>query len=374
MAGFDASGSYDLAKLENKYSGFISPTFRIEIGGYEVESSEIPISSLEVEQTTENRSGSCHFSIEAIYDYESGTWMHGFLSKLDIGMQVAVYAGYAAGQTRIFLGFVDRYWLDFSPSNAPCIRISAMDALGMLMSNREKLDFGKRTTKEVVSELVKLCTQEGVAEKCDVGDVPDFESQFIKQSTCSSYEFLCQVAEMCFMNFCVLNGTLLFKNLLENTKPMMELTLSVGLRRFTKSVGFGRSIVGSVTVISNGGPDKKELREIADTPSALAGSGKTAAEKWATLGGSNKDVYLNALRTPAECKAVAQSILDGLNMGFVQAEGECIGLPELTAGRYITISGMDDSVNGDYFVTRAIHSFDAGGYTTRFEMKGARSK
>lgn len=375
MRGYDKSSSYTFKGLEETYGDFLSPTFKISIGGFQLDSSKFPISHLQVQISVENQAGTCSFTLQALYDYETSTWADGFLDKVDVGKVVCVEAGYADSQKRIFLGYVDKYRIDYSSQGAPQIHIMAMDALGILMGNREKLDFGNRTTTDVVIQLVSDCPYVGIIDASTVEQLPCFEGQFVKEPANSSYDLLCHIAGMCFMNFCIINGELLFSNLMKNTTTLLELTLGVSLIEFSKSIAFSQQTVGSVTVISNGTADKKEIRSKADSPSKYGDKdGKTGAEKWSALGGTNKDFRMNFLKSVDECKIVAQSILDGMSLGFVQGNGRCIGIPELIPGRYIKLSGLDRETNGNYFVTSVTHTFSSDGYFTEFEVKGFRSK
>ncbi|MBQ3076573.1 MAG: phage late control D family protein [Clostridia bacterium] len=375
MAGYDKSGSYDFKALEKKYGNFLSPTFKIRVGSFRLDSSKIPVSHLQIQLSTENRAGMCSFTVEAMYNYETGVWAEGFLDKVDVGMKVTVEIGYAESQRQIFLGYVDKYRIDYSSQGAPQLHISAMDGLGVLMSNREKIDFGKRKTTDVVKQLVSDCTRAGIITGSSVDALPSFEGQFVKEKASSSYDFLCRIAEMCFMNFCIINGELLFSNLMKNTATLLSLTMGVSLIEFSKTIAFSQQTVGSVTVISNGTVNKEEVRSKADSPSRYGdSSGKTGAEKWKALGGANKDVVMNFLKSADECKIVAQNILDSMCLGFVQGSGRCIGIPELIPGRYIKLAGLDKETNGSYFVTAVTHTFSGDGYFTEFEVKGFRSK
>lgn len=375
MGGYDKSGSYKFKDLEKKYGGFLSPTFKIRVGSFQLDSAKIPISHLQVQLSTENRAGMCSFTVEAMYNYETGVWSNGFLDRVDVGELVTVEIGYAESQQRVFLGYVDKYRIDYTSQGAPQLHISAMDGLGLLMSNREKVDFGKRKTTDVVRELVIACRHVGLIDACTIDRLPTFEGQFVKEKACSSYDFLCRIAEMCFVSFCIINGDLLFSNLMKNTATLIELTMGVNLIEFSKTIGFSQQTVGSVTVISNGTVDKEEVRSKADTPSRYGdNSGQTGAEKWKALGGTNKDLVMNFLKSADECKTVAQNILDSMSLGFVQGSGRCIGIPEITPGRYIKLAGLDRETNGSYFITSVTHTFSGDGFFTEFEVKGFRCR
>ena len=77
--------------------------------------------------------------------------------------------------------------------------------------------------------------------------------------------------------------------------------------------------------------------------------------------------------TAAGLKRVAQAIFNERSMEFVSGRGSCIGLPELVPGRYLKIDGMDKHTNGLYFISRVVHRYSEQGFTTDFELKGART-
>ena len=84
--------------------------------------------------------------------------------------------------------------------------------------------------------------------------------------------------------------------------------------------------------------------------------------------------YSEYARTQEECELIAQNRLNSIAMGLVSGEGACIGIPELIPGRYIEIDGLDSRTNGGYFISRVKHRFDSEGYSTTFEVKGAKTK
>ncbi len=52
----------------------------------------------------------------------------------------------------------------------------------------------------------------------------------------------------------------------------------------------------------------------------------------------------------------------------IRCLAECIGLPEIKSGVSVTLDSLGKRLNGDYFVERAVHSFDGVfGFRTKFE-------
>ena len=66
----------------------------------------------------------------------------------------------------------------------------------------------------------------------------------------------------------------------------------------------------------------------------------------------------------AEAKSIMQEILEGMYEG----SGNCIGIPTLLAGRYISIQGVGKRFSGTYRLRKVTHTIDDSGYRTHFEV------
>ena len=66
----------------------------------------------------------------------------------------------------------------------------------------------------------------------------------------------------------------------------------------------------------------------------------------------------------AEAKSIMQEILEGMYEG----SGNCIGIPTLRAGQYISIQGVGKRFSGTYRIRKVTHTIDDSGYRTSFEV------
>jgi phage protein D/phage baseplate assembly protein gpV len=78
-----------------------------------------------------------------------------------------------------------------------------------------------------------------------------------------------------------------------------------------------------------------------------------------------------AIRQQAVADQLAQALMDRTAGRFVEAEGLAIGTPALVAGISVKLSGLGSRFSGTYFVTGAVHTYNAAeGYTTHFQVSG----
>ncbi|XME02547.1 phage late control D family protein [Lachnospiraceae bacterium C1.1] len=372
MGGFDKSGKYDVSSLVKKYESYAAPAAEIKVGSFKIDGMKIPIVYIKIQQSVRNRAGTAEFAINGLYDYEKREWSEGLLKKIDVGMKVTISLGYVKSKKEVFFGYVDSYTVSYRANRQPMIVVTALDGMGLLMSGGTRKDFGKKKTGEIVKELLGECQSAGLVNKVTIDKLPEFKTQLMKETNCSSYDFLSQIAEMSFVNFCVIDGELLFSNLMKNSSPLMELTLGKELLEYSRTVALNKNMVGSVTVISNGTPDKTEVRGKADKPGSFGESGKTGAEKLKGLSKTSRHIRMNFLQSEKECKDMAQNILNYMNMGFSGGECRCIGLPEIIPGRFIKLKGIDSKSDGSYFISEVTQILSEDGYNTEFELSGLR--
>jgi phage protein D/phage baseplate assembly protein gpV len=71
---------------------------------------------------------------------------------------------------------------------------------------------------------------------------------------------------------------------------------------------------------------------------------------------------------PLEAAELARSLLADLLEGMYEGTGSCIGLPALSAGQYLTISGVGRRFSGTYRVRKVTHRIDSNGFSTDFSI------
>jgi phage protein D/phage baseplate assembly protein gpV len=91
------------------------------------------------------------------------------------------------------------------------------------------------------------------------------------------------------------------------------------------------------------------------------------------FGGSRREIIDDhPVYTQKEAEIFAQSILNDRCHAFFEAEGTCLGNPQVRAGDGVNIKGVGSRFSSAYRVTRAIHRYNISGYITEFEISGQR--
>ena len=365
------TGSYQFKSLEEKYGGFRAPAFEISLGGTKLDSSKFHFSSITVDIDAGQQAGGCSFTVEAQYDYEGTKWQNSLLDLVQVGESIEIKARYVEKKA-VFFGFVDDFTINYTAQAAPNITVNGIDAKGFLMNARDRKYMSEKSTSVVVKEILNDCVSKGYAKKVKVGTIQrDFSAELIQEDI-DDYHFLLMLAQIYNFTFMVVNGEIIFDNLMKQTKSILELTMGVSLLTFSKTVSL-RDQVGKVVVY---GIDPKTMKPISGEAddTSVSGDGKEAGD-FARGFNSIVEKEINFfVQTPEECKELAQARFDQRAFSFVTGVGRCIGIPELIPGRYITLKGFDKSAAAEYFISKVTHEFNEDGYYTTFTVKGAKSK
>ncbi|MCJ1676503.1 phage baseplate assembly protein V [Streptomyces sp. APSN-46.1] len=94
--------------------------------------------------------------------------------------------------------------------------------------------------------------------------------------------------------------------------------------------------------------------------------GSSAADLLLTM--ARKGIRRHALENPLDAKILAESLLAELLEGMYEGTGSCVGIPGLTAGKYIEIRGVGKRFSGTYRLRKVTHRIDDGGFMTDFSI------
>jgi phage protein D len=136
---------------------------------------------------------------------------------------------------------------------------------------------------------------------------------------------------------------------------------------------------GQVSQSEVHGWDMKQKKAVVGSRKSPEGTPVVASEKHggkladSAFGSAPGLFHSQAVNNQAEAENLAQARLNENCQNFFQAEGICLGNPEIRAGKLVEIKGVGKRFSGKYMVTRAVHRYDFCGYTTEFDISGHRA-
>jgi phage protein D len=187
--------------------------------------------------------------------------------------------------------------------------------------------------------------------------------------------FLHERAHRNGFEFFVDDKTLYFRKP-KGTRGTVSLAWGQELRSFSPRL----SVAGQVNEVVVKGWDPVTKQAVMGTATASAivtklGVGKSGGQLAQQAFSTAQHIVVHrGVRTQGEAEVVAQSILDDINAGAVEAEGLAFGNPGIVAGKKVTLSKLGTRFSGTYLVTSARHVYNRDGYDTYFTVEGVRPK
>lgn len=194
------------------------------------------------------------------------------------------------------------------------------------------------------------------------------------QNAITDMAFLQQRAERIGYEVFVQDGTLYFRKP-DPSGGAEVLEWGDDLRRFHPRM----TITEQVDEVTVKGWDPKIKEPIIGKVTTSKTSPSVGFGKWggqaaqSALSAAKKIEVRSPVQSQADADAVAKAILDEINSGFIEAEGEARGMPKLKAGMIVELKKIGSKFSGKYKLTSVRHVYTAqGAMITYFTVEGLR--
>lgn len=385
------------ASPDGPFETFFVPQFLVKVEGQ----------SLEPEVIHDVLQVSYHDSLEdvdsfdlTISNYESGAAERSlplrsryepasrpeFEGLFDPGKKVELWMGYAGSLHLMLKGIITSLEPNFPASGGLSLTVRGLNELHQFRAVQHTYSWENRKDSDIALEIGRNPRSEQrpglnyrieINEQARAGEVPD---RFVFQNTQYDIVFLMQRARRRDY-ILVLRETdaqgrpdphLYFGPSNNTETPTYELEWGRTLNSFRPTLTTAEQVSEVVVV----GWDRDRNRRIegrASWSSLLPR--RDAAERarqerlMQAFGNRTEVVADQPVRDQREAEDRAQRILRELRKGMVEATGDCLGLPDLRAGRKLQISNLGDRFSGMYFVTETTHTIGDAGYQTTFKAR-----
>lgn len=369
------SADYTYSGLEEEYGRFSYPEAEILLSGkkFADKAGRMVVSDVSVELTSGFEASVARFRIYNAYDSGTGQFRYEDVkSQVLLGVSMTVSLGYSGALEPVFTGFVAQINFLYESGSLPCIEVTGMDIKGIMMANRYASQLTAKYYSDAVTEVLdrayyKNLSGAGGYMDREVSDTPDKISAMgapgvlpVDMAFESDYEFVVKIAKRFNYEFFVDRGVVYFRPAKNNRTPLIELGVGSGVIQFN----IGYSLTG--------------LTETVEARTVNAGSGKLISKKKTMESGAvgsaakqllkeSRKVYVDpSIVSDTEAQARADSLAETMAYRLGSLECECIGLPELTPGRFIRISGLGAPADNWFYLTGVIHDFTSeNGFRTK---------
>jgi phage protein D len=287
-----------------------------------------------------------------------------------LGKAIEISARGNGSTTRLLSGEITAIEPEFSQAVGPTVLIRGYDQSHRLHRAKETKTYVQETDSDIAKKIARDC---GLKAQVDsTREVHDY----VIQDNQTDMEFLQDRAQRIGYRLYVEEDTLYFRPTPETEPQIPVLEWGKSLLDFRARM----TTAQQVTEVTVRGWDPKTKKEIIgratapqDTPQVgESRNGGQAARRAFNI--DSKEIVVNrAPATQGDADAMAQSVCDEIGNSFIQAEGVSTGNPEVKAGAIVELKGIGQRFSGRYRITRSVHRYIKGGYTTRFEVTGRRA-
>lgn len=354
------TNTFGFGDLEKKYGSFFAPIAEITVKGKKT-SDSIAIASVRVNTSIDEKADSFTIRISNAFDWKTSEWL--YKDEFVIGSQIDIRLGYVDKFAPVFSGYITAVTADFQEADGASLIVSGMDLSFFMMKGTRMQTWNEKKYSDVVQEIASR--HKATAHIDSTND----KLPTISQNMMDDFHFVQHLARLVNYDFFVVGKHLYFRKPLTQTSPVVTLAWGKELRSLSIEHNLAEQLTG-VKIRFWDEQEQKVVLSEAGPINKLGGNSKTGKDVLLNIGNDyTETLYMNA-SSASEAKNMADAYLNHRSMKFVSGTGECIGIPEIRAGRYLKISGAGDSYNQPYYITEASHILDGDGYVTRFRLGG----
>jgi len=370
-----------LAELSDTHRAFYAPRFAISIRQSDL-LGDLHVAVGQVEIDLELGAASRFtFTIPEAYSHKHHKFLTGdgdeLLPLIKFGTEVGISIGYVDGQNKnkfLIQGVITEISTDFPDGGSPELSVVGYDNGFPLTIGQNSRTWSQSTDSDVA---------QSIASANNLGSVIDATKEKhpqIEQNQESDWAFLKKLADRnSYEVYIDAEKKLHFGLPKVDSEPVVELSYGEGLLTFKPEA----NLAGQISKVEVYGWDRTAKKAIVGVA--------TAGEELGLIGKSPGEFLRNLVRDPqkqptlrlrqpvftqAEADQRAKAALNENSKKFVTGEGESIGLPEILPDTRVTLTNLGSPFSMTYYVRKAVHKIDSGGYRTRFtlEVPGAKEK
>ncbi len=388
LSGVAGGNQLTYEKLQEKYLDFGRPIARVLLGGTEFDSMSagMVVNDIHVEITSGYEASVASFRLYDVFSTSTGKFLYDKVEdQVVMGNSVTIQLGYMEQLETVFVGFVSGVAFGYQPGDLPYIEINAIDVKGVMMGGSYATALKATTYSAAVQEVLDRTgegrlKQMGGITGMEISKTPDAEGVSgggsksspltVEMVGESDYEFVVRAAKRYNYEFFVDRGKVIFRPAKKESALLMKLGNRAGLQGFRIEY----SITGVVGKIEARAMDPGK-GEVISANSRFTNTLSTAA-KAKDLVGKGASVYLDAsITSREEAESRVASLMEQMSYRLGSLEADCVGIPDLTPGRFVEVTGLGVPVDNRFYLTSVVHDFaDDGGFRTHIQGCAAEVK
>lgn len=347
----------DFGEFQKKYNNFMVPSYEISIDGMTISQRDLSITNISIKLSAKEGAGMANFSVSNCYSLKEKGFKSNLKLMFKLGSIVRISLGYSNVNKELFRGYIDS--ISYKLGDVPEIDINCMDVIAVLMKN--KVEERKRpgiTVKQAISDILKKYKK--FIKNSKIDELQSVYNQIVQDE--DDYKFIKKIADKNNCDFFAVGSKVFVSNLKKKKDIATTLDYGINVMHFSREVQFN-----NFEVTAYGKNDSNN---------------NTVSGKYVHV---TQYDYVNYLEETCEKIIIRSPQIDNETianvMAFNKAEKlidrgyssniECIGIPELVPGRYVTLKNFDRDIDGSFYITVTTHNYSPGKYTVSLNISNS---
>jgi phage protein D len=281
------------------------------------------------------------------------------------GKKLELWMGYRGRDPlqRLMTGEITSLQPTFPSSGQPTLAVTALNLLHRFRGKQESVPYYNKTDSQIAQQIGARLNAQMHTQPLDEQPYP-----YIIQDNQYDIVFLAERARRIGYELWVEEDQ-------STGQSVLHFEPSENLKRVTYQLTWGKSLVefqptlttaqqvAQVTVRAWDRTRKEMITGTAKRP----GGGKDSDVAGAFS--EREEITTVVVADKQEAERIARDRLRDITHEMVKGSGSTIGLPDLRAGRRVSIDGLGSRFDGSYFVTATKHSYSDSGYVTSFDCR-----
>lgn len=286
-----------------------------------------------------------------------------------LGNEIELFMGFGSKTASMIKGEIVSHIADFSSSKHHSLTVRVYDKGHRLTQGKKVRNFIELKDSEIVEKIIRTAGLNPSVE--DTGTIiPQ-----VIQNNMTDMEFIRTRASRYGYRIFTEGDKCHFVKEDFNSPSIATLTFGIDFVEFRPTLSLSQPIT-DVEVRGWDSVNKQSLKGTAARGSEMSrmGGKQTGSQKSGSLFGDQKVTVTNInVYNSAQSKAYADSVLNEHSRNLINARLILSGNNTFKAGTVITLAGLSDSFNGDYYINSSTHKIAAGNYTTILELQRSAS-
>lgn len=282
------------------------------------------------------------------------------------GRDVEIGVGYRDAVETLFTGEITALELAASASGVPLLSVQGYDRSHRLTRSHRVRAFSEMSDGDIARQVAE---DAGLTAEVTVRGQ---HHAHVLQCNQTDLEFLRERADRVGAEVVVRGRTLAFRARPASAAPVATLSREADLIEFRSRL----TTLAPASLMEVRGWDPATKRTIVGRAGkeqgarAMGGQAQAGTAVARQFGEHLATWMAAAPDSQGEADAMARAALDRTALRYVEADGVCMGRPDVRAGTVVELAGLGDRFSGPYYVTATTHTYTPSrGYRTRFAAR-----